>query len=77
MSMITATCWVPRGFAAPFPRRTDFDEAEFERIASLAKLQLEDAREDLADARHGGEGTATVSRPKEQVLSRLTTASLI
>jgi periodic tryptophan protein 1 len=48
--MVTATTWVPRGFAAPFPTRYNFDEEEFERIANLAKLQLDDAQEDLEEA---------------------------
>lgn len=51
MSLITATAWVPRGFAAPFPTKYTFDEEEFARIAALAKLQLDDANEDLEDAR--------------------------
>jgi periodic tryptophan protein 1 len=50
MSMITATAWVPRGFAAPFPTKYTFDEEEFQRIAELAKLQLDDANEDLEEA---------------------------
>lgn len=50
MSMITSTAWVPRGYAAPFPKKYDFDEDEFERIAELAKLQLDDANEDLEEA---------------------------
>ncbi|KAI1488513.1 WD40 repeat-like protein [Biscogniauxia mediterranea] len=50
-SMITTSTWVPRGFAAPFPAKYDFNEAEFERIADLAKLQLDDANEDLEEAR--------------------------
>jgi periodic tryptophan protein 1 len=45
--MITATAWVPRGFAAPFPTKYNFDEEEFQRIAELAKLQLDDANEGL------------------------------
>ncbi|KAH6636698.1 WD40-repeat-containing domain protein [Chaetomium tenue] len=49
-SMITSTAWVPRGFAAPFPTKYTFDEEEFERIAKLAQLQLDDAKEDLAEA---------------------------
>jgi periodic tryptophan protein 1 len=53
MSMITATAWVPRGFAAPFPTKYTFDEEEFKRIADLAKLQLDDANEDLEEARNG------------------------
>ncbi|KAI9808936.1 MAG: hypothetical protein M1826_004009 [Phylliscum demangeonii] len=53
MSMITATAWVPCGFAAEFPTKYQFDEAEFDRIAKLAKLQLDDAKEDLDDATNG------------------------
>lgn len=52
MSMITATAWVPRGFAAPLPTKYTFDEEEFQRIADLAKLQLDDANEDLEEARN-------------------------
>jgi periodic tryptophan protein 1 len=54
MSMITATAWVPRGFAAPFPTKYNFDEEEFQRIAELAKLQLDDANEELDEARNKG-----------------------
>lgn len=50
MSMITATTWVPRGFAAPFPSRYQFDEDEYERISKLANLQLEDAKDELEEA---------------------------
>lgn len=53
MSMITATTWVPRGFAAQFPTKYDFNEEEFERISKLAKLQLDSAQEDLDEARAG------------------------
>ncbi|ETS72912.1 hypothetical protein PFICI_15304 [Pestalotiopsis fici W106-1] len=49
-SMITTAAWVPRGFAAPFPTKYDFDDEEFERIAELAKLQLDDANDELEDA---------------------------
>lgn len=48
--MITTSTWVPRGFAAPFPQKYNFDEEEFERIASLAKLKLDDANDDLEEA---------------------------
>ncbi len=54
MSMVTAAAWVPRGFAAPFPKKYDFNEEEFERIAQLARLQLDDANEDLEEAQAGG-----------------------
>ncbi|PKS10592.1 hypothetical protein jhhlp_002346 [Lomentospora prolificans] len=50
MSMITAAQWVPRGVAAAFPTKYNFDESEFQRIAELAKLQLDDANEDLEEA---------------------------
>ena len=53
MSMITATTWVPRGFAAQFPFKYDVDEVELARISKLAKLQLDDAKEDLEGARNG------------------------
>lgn len=59
MSMITTASWVPRGFAAPFPQKYDFDEEEFERIAALAKLNLDDANDDLEEAK-GKEGKDSV-----------------
>ncbi|KAF2436650.1 WD40 repeat-like protein, partial [Tothia fuscella] len=71
MSMITAATWVPRGHAAQFPTKYVFDGDEYERIAKLAKLQLEDAQEDLEEAKAGakkgkesqnGEGTSKVSQ---------------
>ncbi|KAI1844314.1 hypothetical protein JX265_007848 [Neoarthrinium moseri] len=60
-SMITTASWVPRGFAAPFPTKYNFDEAEFERIAELAKLQLDDANEDLEEAQQDEDGGANVA----------------
>lgn len=48
--MITATAWVPRGFAAQFPTKYEFNQEEFDRIAKLAKLQLDEAQEDLEEA---------------------------
>ena len=48
--MITAAQWVPRGVAAQFPTKYDFDQDEFDRIAEIANLQLEDANEDLEEA---------------------------
>jgi periodic tryptophan protein 1 len=56
MSMITAAQWVRRGFAAPFPTKYDLDETEYERIAELAKLQLDDAEEDLREAQEENNG---------------------
>ena len=46
-SMITATQWVPRGHAAAFPTKYVFDEGEYARISKLAKLELDDAKDDL------------------------------
>lgn len=57
-SMITTSTWVRRGFAAPFPAKYDFDEAEFDRIANLAKLQLDDAKEDLEEAQEEENGAS-------------------
>ncbi|OAX79126.1 hypothetical protein ACJ72_06556 [Emergomyces africanus] len=51
MSMITATTWVRRGVAAPFPEKYEIDDAEINRISELARLQLEDAKIDLKQAR--------------------------
>lgn len=60
--MITTSAWVPRGFAAPFPTKYKFDETEFERIAELAKLQLDDANEDLEEAQEEEEERSKVER---------------
>jgi periodic tryptophan protein 1 len=65
--MITAAQWVPRGFAAPFPQKYTLDEAEFERIAELAKLQLDDAQEDLEEAEAAQKGAkADKTEDKEE-----------
>lgn len=63
-SMITTSTWVPRGFAAPFPSKYNFDEEEFERIASLAKLKLDDANDDLEEAQ-AGDGAAEKDESKQ------------
>lgn len=61
MSMITALAWVPRGHAAPFPQKYVFNEEEFARISSLSKLELDDAKEELAKAQGTGAGDASDS----------------
>jgi periodic tryptophan protein 1 len=58
MSLITTATWVRRGFAAPFPTKYNFDDAEFERVAQLARLQLDDARDELKEAQKGKEDVA-------------------
>lgn len=78
-SMITTAAWVPRGFAAPFPQKYNFDEEEFERIASLAKLNLDDANDDLEEAQaKDGEGssdkedsTKTAGETKDEYANRM------
>ncbi|KIY03877.1 uncharacterized protein Z520_00568 [Fonsecaea multimorphosa CBS 102226] len=55
MSMTLATTWVRRGVAAQFPTKYQVDEAELSRISKLARLQLEDAQQDLLDAQNSKE----------------------
>lgn len=52
MSMTLAARWVRRGVAAEFPQKYEVDEAELGRIEKLARLQLQDAKEDLDAAQH-------------------------
>lgn len=52
MSIISSTSWVPRGFPSEFPIQYEIDDAEMERIAGLARLQLDEAK---ADAEGSGE----------------------
>ncbi|KIW33644.1 uncharacterized protein PV07_00478 [Cladophialophora immunda] len=56
MSMTLATTWVRRGVAAQFPTKYQVDEAELSRISKLARLQLEDAQQDLLDAQNSKAG---------------------
>ncbi len=67
MSMITAAQWVPRGFAAPFPKKYTLDEEEYGRIAELAKLQLDDAEEDLKEAQEDGADDASEDAADEKM----------
>lgn len=63
--MITATTWVPRGYAAPFPKKFVLDEGEANRIYELAKLQLEDAKDDLKEAKENGTENRAVGTQTE------------
>ena len=65
MSMITASLWVSRGAAAQFPEKYDINEEELARISKLAKLQLEDAKEDLSDAKNGHRGQNETEESEE------------
>lgn len=69
MSMITAAQWVPRGFAAPFPQKYQLDETEFERISGLAKLQLDDAEDDLKGAQDDGEGSSEENEDNDEMMN--------
>lgn len=73
--MITTSTWVPRGFAAPFPSKYTFDEAEFERIAELAKLQLDDAEDDLKEAQDEEDGNAAAAKPASDSAASATEAA--
>ncbi|KAJ5584639.1 uncharacterized protein N7459_004439 [Penicillium hispanicum] len=69
-SMITTTAWVQRGVAAQFPTKYEIDEEEMNRISKLARMQLEDAQEDLSAAKsgqmdEGGDDTAMDEDSKE------------
>lgn len=55
--MISATSWVPRGYASEFPEKYELDDEEMERINQLAQLNLEDARADLEEAEEEVEDT--------------------
>ncbi|KAJ5167746.1 WD repeat-containing protein [Penicillium canariense] len=52
-SMITTTAWVRRGVAAQFPTKYEIDEEEMGRISKLARMQLEEAQDDLSAAKAG------------------------
>jgi periodic tryptophan protein 1 len=52
-SMITTTTWVRRGVAAQFPTKYEIDETEMGRISKLARMQLEEAKEDMSAAQAG------------------------
>lgn len=51
--MITTTAWVRRGVAAQFPVKYEIDEKEMNRISKLARMQLEDAQDELNAAKEG------------------------
>lgn len=48
--MISATAWVPRGFASEFPQQYELDDEEMKRIEAMSKLNLEEAQADLKEA---------------------------
>lgn len=48
--MISATAWVPRGFASEFPEQYELNDEEMERIEAMSKLNLSEAKSDLKEA---------------------------
>lgn len=68
--MITATSWVKRGVAAQFPVKYEIDEDEINRISKLARIQLEEAQEDLKEAQEGSgedsEDEEAAEKPKKK-----------
>ncbi|KAG8864785.1 hypothetical protein FRB96_003371 [Tulasnella sp. 330] len=48
--LISCTTWVARGVAQQNPKTYDLDEKELERVSALARMNLEDARAELAQA---------------------------
>lgn len=71
MSMITATTWVPRGFAATFPTKYEVDEHELARISKLAKLKLDDAKEDFESRQNGEDEDKVVEDGSETETSNV------
>lgn len=69
-SMITTTAWVRRGVAAQFPTKYEIDEEEMNRISKLARMQLEEAQDDLSAAKAGkmddGEDDAAMNEDSKE-----------
>lgn len=66
MSMITTSAWVRRGMAAQFPTKYEIDENEMNRISELARMQLEDAKEDLSTAQDGNEDEGAMDEDQKE-----------
>jgi periodic tryptophan protein 1 len=49
--MISAIQWIRKGVAAQQPEKYNLDEAEYERIHKLAEQHLEEANQDLTEAK--------------------------
>ncbi|KAI5955129.1 PWP1 [Candida jiufengensis] len=49
--MISSSTWVPRGYASEFPEKYELNDEEMERINQMANLELNDAKEDLEEAK--------------------------
>ncbi|KAI0696447.1 WD40 repeat-like protein [Cytidiella melzeri] len=49
-SLISCVSWVRRGVAAQNPEKYVLDDGELERVSALSRIELEDAKEELARA---------------------------
>lgn len=49
LTMISASGWVPRGFASEFPEKYELDDSEMERIQAMARLQLAENDESVPE----------------------------
>ncbi|EJD06886.1 transducin family protein/WD-40 repeat family protein [Fomitiporia mediterranea MF3/22] len=48
--LISCVSWVKRGVAAQHPQKYNLDERELERVSKLARIEIEDARQELERA---------------------------
>jgi periodic tryptophan protein 1 len=55
--MISATAWVPRGFASEFPEQYELNDEEMERIEAMSKLNLSEAKANLKEIENENEKT--------------------
>ncbi|TFK49635.1 transducin family protein/WD-40 repeat family protein [Heliocybe sulcata] len=55
-SLISCVSWVKRGVAARHPSKYILDDKELERVSSLARIELEDARLELQRAHEAAQG---------------------
>ncbi|KIM84807.1 hypothetical protein PILCRDRAFT_369772 [Piloderma croceum F 1598] len=55
-SLISSIAWVKRGIAAHHPSKYVLDDKELERVSALARIELEDARVELARAHEAAKG---------------------
>lgn len=71
LTMISSTAWVKRGFAAEYPTQYGFDDKEMDRITGLARLQLNEARQDLREAEEEEKDSAKIKAEQEKVEQEL------
>lgn len=49
-NLISCAAWVQRGVAVQHPKKYNLDESELERVSALARIDLEDVREEMERA---------------------------